>query len=304
MLDARHLARLLDGVVAGRDRILAPGPGHSRTDRSMSIKLDDRAPDGFIVISFANDTWQDCKAHILQRLGLPQWQPGDGHRPRVAANAEVDKGPRWTADEIKRINLARGTWRDGVNPAGTLAEIYLQRRRLDLDDVLVGTVLRFNSSCPWHDENTGQTIKVPAMISAFRQIGDNTITAVQRTRLDGDGRKVDRRMLGVVHNAAIKLAMPDNGELAIAEGVETAAAGQQLGFRPAWALGSCGAISRLPIIDGVKQLTLLGENDAASADAVKACSTRWLRAGCKVRIAMPDDGYNDMADELAARATS
>lgn len=297
------MARLLGGVVAGRDRVLAPGPGHSRADRSMSIKVDARAPGGFVVVSFANDDWRDCKAYVCQKLGLPQWQPGDGQdRPRVATNTEVGEG--WTADEIKRINLARGTWRDGVNPTGTLAEVYLQRRRITLDAGLAGKVLRFHPGAPWHDEDTGQIIRVPALISAFRQIDDNTITAVQRTRLDSDGRKVDRRMLGVVAHAAIKLGAPDDGELAVGEGIETALAAVKLGFRPAWALGSCGSISRLPVIDGIKTLTLLGEADAASAEAVKACANRWMRAGRKVMIAIPDDGYNDMADELAARTAS
>jgi putative DNA primase/helicase len=222
---------------------------------------------------------------------------------RVAASAEANEAaPAWTEDEIKRINAARYIWREGKDPRGTLAAIYLkQHRRLDLDDVLAGTVLRFNSSCPWHDEDIGQTIKVPALIAAFRSIDDNTIIGVQRVRLNADGSKHSRRMLGVVHGAAIKLGTPDDGNLAIGEGVETCLAAMQLGFKPAWALGSCGSLSRLPVIDGINKLTLLGENDSASADAVKICGERWRRAGRKVCIATPDAGCSDMADELAAR---
>lgn len=310
MLDARHVALLLGGKVIGRDKILAPGPGHSRGDKSLSVLLDTRAPDGFVVASFAGDDWRDCKSYVLQKLGLPQWRPGDSrdrHIPssRVAASAEANEAaPTWTENDVGRINQARATWRDGVDPRGTLANVYLteHRRLLDLDDVLSsGTVLRFNSSCPWHDEDTGQTIRVPALIAAFRQIGDDTITGIQRVRLDGGGHKIDRRMLGVVRGAAVKLGKPDDGELAVAEGVETALAAAQLGFRPAWALGSCGAISGLPVIDGIKTLTLLGENDAASAGAIKTCGDRWLRAGRKVRIATPDDGCGDLNDELMAR---
>jgi hypothetical protein len=50
---------------------------------------------------------------------------------------------------------------------------------------------------------------------------------------------------------------------------ETCMAAQQLGYAPAWALGSVGAISFFPIIDGVKQLTILGEQGAASARDAK-----------------------------------
>ena len=54
-LDPRAVARALGGSVSGRN-VVAPGPGHSRTDRSLSIKIDPAAPDGFIVHSFAGDS--------------------------------------------------------------------------------------------------------------------------------------------------------------------------------------------------------------------------------------------------------
>ena len=101
--------------------------------------------------------------------------------------------------------------------------------------------------------------------------------------------------------AAIKLGAP-NGELAVGEGVETCLAAMQLGFAPTWALGSCGGIARLPVIDGVKRLTLLGEHDAASKRATSICGERWLKAGRRVRLVEPDVG-SDLNDELMARVT-
>jgi hypothetical protein len=78
-----------------------------------------------------------------------------------------------------------------------------------LTDELAGSVLRFHAKCPWRDENTGQTIKVPAMIAAFRSIDDDSITAIHRIRLNADATKFDRRMLGIVKRAAVKLAASD-----------------------------------------------------------------------------------------------
>ena len=40
-------ARALGGEVAGRDAVLCPGPGHSAHDRSLAVKFDPAAPDGF-----------------------------------------------------------------------------------------------------------------------------------------------------------------------------------------------------------------------------------------------------------------
>jgi hypothetical protein len=78
-------------------------------------------------------------------------------------------------------------------------------------------------------------------------------------------------------------------------------AARQLGVRPTWALGSVGCISGFPVIDGIEQLTVLGEAGQASADAVKFCARRWRRAERHVNVAMPDVG-SDLNDELMAQA--
>jgi len=44
-LDPSAGARALGGNVSGRN-ILAPGPRQSRSDRSLSMKMDPAAPDG------------------------------------------------------------------------------------------------------------------------------------------------------------------------------------------------------------------------------------------------------------------
>jgi hypothetical protein len=46
------LARALGGEVSN-GQVLAPGPGHSTTDRSLSVMLDAGAPDGFVVNTFS-----------------------------------------------------------------------------------------------------------------------------------------------------------------------------------------------------------------------------------------------------------
>jgi len=316
-MDVRQVAFLLGGRVTGRNRVSVPGPNHGRRDRSLSIKLDARAPDGFIVYSFApGDDWKDCRDYVRERLGLPAWQPGDDRDRRIPASKikqfdraaiEAEIGPRqWEQDEIQRINWARNIWREAKEPRGTIAEQYLtQHRKLALDASLCGPVLRYHPSCPFRDENTGQMIKVTALVAAFRSIDDNTVTGIHRIALNPDGSKIGRSMLGIVKRAAVKLAMPDNGTLAISEGIETAMAAMQLGFRPAWAAGSAGLVSRFPIIDGIQQLTLLGENNTASANAVEICGERWQSAGRGMRVVLPDDGCGDLNDELMMmRATS
>jgi len=46
-ISPQQLAAALSGEVSGNE-VLAPGPGHSPRDRSLSIKIDPGAPDGFV----------------------------------------------------------------------------------------------------------------------------------------------------------------------------------------------------------------------------------------------------------------
>jgi putative DNA primase/helicase len=319
MRSTREIAEALAGQVVGANTILCPGPGHSPHDRSLAVRLDPGAPDGFLVHSHAGDDWRACRDHVRQRLGLPAWEQGDGQCrtiPRrqadkwdlAALKEEVNQDPRaWNEDELVRIAAARRIWNEAHDPRQTLGERYLRDgRKLDLSGEVAGSVLRFHPRCPWRDENTGQTIFIPALIAAFVSIDDGSITAVHRIRVDQSERwpKTERRMLGIVHRAAVKLDAVDGDTLTIGEGIETSMAARQLGFKPAWALGSVGAISFFPLIDGLMRLTILGEVGKASARAIKFCGTRWGRAGRCVRVVMPNDGLSDMNDALIAERCS
>jgi putative DNA primase/helicase len=310
MIDLRGIAHVLGGEVSGR-QVLAPGPGHSPRDRSLSIKIEPDAPSGFVVFSHCGDDPLLCKDYVCKRLGLPTWQPGDGRdrridptRVRAFDRSALDRGsekrPR-TEDDHTRIERAAAIWDEARDPRGTPVEQYLHARRLDLNDDLAD-VLRFHARTPWRDENVGKTVFIPCMIAAFRSIDDGTITAIHRIRLDQPEAwpKTQRRMLGIVHRAAIMFD-PIGPKLAIGEGVETVMAARKLGIRPTWALGSVGAISFFPLLDSVNCLRILGEAGEASAGAIRLCGRRWHRAGHKVQIIMPEVG-SDLNDELMAKA--
>src|ERR1700691_3117286 len=85
MLDPNAIALALGGHARGRN-VLAPGPGHSRADRSLSIKIDPSARDGFIVHSFAGDSPSRCREHVRTAIKLigPQrqrWQSSSRRQP-------------------------------------------------------------------------------------------------------------------------------------------------------------------------------------------------------------------------------
>jgi hypothetical protein len=71
-LDSRAVARALGGEIVGGS-VVCPGPGHSRGDRSLSVRPSEESPDGFVCHWFAGDPWQECRDYIRSRLGLPAW---------------------------------------------------------------------------------------------------------------------------------------------------------------------------------------------------------------------------------------
>jgi 5S rRNA maturation endonuclease (ribonuclease M5) len=64
-------AELLGGEVRGGE-ILCPGPGHTDSDRSLSVRPSKDNPEGFITHSFAADTCRECREHVRKKCGLPQ----------------------------------------------------------------------------------------------------------------------------------------------------------------------------------------------------------------------------------------
>src|SRR5688572_27583053 len=84
MLDLRSLAQALGGEVA-RNQVRAPAMGHSRKDRSLSVRLDPCAPGGFLVHCFGSGDPLAEKDRIRSILG----RKSDA-RPGLARHVPVD----------------------------------------------------------------------------------------------------------------------------------------------------------------------------------------------------------------------
>jgi hypothetical protein len=154
--------------------------------------------------------------------------------------------------------------------------------------------LRFHRDCPF-----GEGVRHPCLIALYRDVITDEPRAIMRTALTPDGTKIDRRALGPVGSAAVKLSDVADVTMAltIGEGLETVLAGLMKGFAPAWALGSAGAIAKFPVLPGVEALTILSETDDGGANerAVAECFARWSAAGRELYCARPQTG-GDMND--------
>ena len=266
-------ARLLGGEAHG-DSVLCPGPGHSHRDRSLSVRFDPGAPDGYVVHSHAGDDWPTCRDHVRERLGMPSWYPSARcnraglitlTRPALSPSI-IDEG---------RTRAALYIWSEAAPIAGTLAERYLvEHRKLDTKGISLGHALR------WHPG-------IRALVALMTDPLSSEPIGVHRTFFASDGSKLERKMLG--RQGPVQLS-PDDAvtmSLGLTEGIEDGLAVLQSGWRPVWSATSAGAIARFPVLPGVESLTVFADSDAAGLQAAERCRDRWLAAGREAVVAAP-----------------
>ena len=272
-----------------------PGPGHSSADRSLSVKIDPAAPDGFVVHSFSGDDPRECRDHVRAALGPSRWVP-----PRRISKRRSPPTPLVSAADTSedRWAYAWRLWDEARDPRGTIVSDYLASRSLTLPNEIACDVFRFHPSLAYDDR------RVAGMLALFRDIRTNEPCGLHRTFLDEAARKIDRRMLGRARGAAIKLDADENVTLGlhIGEGVETCFAGWLAGFRPVWALGSVGAIAKFPVLSGIESITVFGETGDGGANrrAALACGECWVEAGREALLVEPQVGgdLNDVWREV------
>jgi putative DNA primase/helicase len=235
----------------------------------------------------------------------------DGHYHCFAcgAHGNIDELPKAiptpttglprTSDTLKRgLEL----WDAAKSIHGTLAEQYLAKtRKLDfaiLPDI--DAVLRFHPRCPFNKD------KHPCVIALFRDIETDEAAGIHRIALTADAKKIDRMMLGSwPQSRAIKLR-PTGEKLIVGEGTETTIAGGMRTREAAalWVMGSAGAIRQLPILTGMKELTILvdHDNNNVGISHARACAERWRLAKRKAVLAIPHQTKADFNDLIKGRA--
>jgi Toprim domain-containing protein len=236
--------------------------------------------------------WLERQGFALasERYSLPRMTAA---REIVSRKTDLGAEPRQLNDKQRAsADFARAIF-ERAQPIDEVPEVagYLTARgKLDVSGCK--EELRYCPSTVWENERR------KCLLVAYRNLETDEITGISRILVDEPERwpKTQRKMLGVVRLAAAKLA-PVSDTLAIAEGVETALAANMLGFGPAWALGSAGAIASFPVLVGVRRLVLLTENNEASHKAVARCGARWARVGREVIGVEPECG-DDLNDEL------
>ena len=283
--DLRSLARLLGGEVVGRQG-LAPGPGHSQQDRSLSVTISATAPEGFLAFSHAGDDFAECRDHVKAALGIERrsFQPA----PRRPTQPSRDD------DRIARVSaFARQIVSEIVPIVGTPGETYLRDVRR-IDTSAIADVLSRTDAIGWHPSvlfrEEGHALH-DKRIGCIVAVLTDPVTAapaggITRTYLH-EGRKITKaKGLGPAGIARLDLDEDVLGGLFLAEGLETALAAMSIGLRPAWSAGSTAIMAKLPVVAGIEAITVLADNDANGAGerAARELAARWTEARKSVRL--------------------
>lgn len=204
------------------------------------------------------------------------------------------------ADPDARRRRALALW-DGAMPIAPScpAALYLARRRIG--HAAGSPALRWRSDVP--HPSGGRRIALIARIDG----PDGALQGVQRIYLDRDGNKADcepvKASLGIVAGGAVR-SQTCSTELAIAEGIESAAsAGAILGL-PAWSAISAGNLARSMILPAeIRNVTIAADADEPGLRAAEAALRRWRAEGRTVRIvkaAIYGRDFNDLATDRTA----
>jgi hypothetical protein len=204
-------------------------------------------------------------------------------------------------DTAKTLKAATSIWEAARPITGTLAARYLRDiRKIDIEALPQDdAALRFHANCPF------EASLEPCLVALFRDVVTDEPAGIHRIALKPQvfaGAKVERLTLGAwPRPRAIKL-FPSNGQLVVAEGIETVLSAQPLGIDgPVWAAGNKTNLTKLPVVAGVGQLTLLVDNDVHGIGAARATRARWMAAGRAVRWLEPDTEGADFNDVLKQR---
>lgn len=273
----------------------APAPGHSKHDRSLSIRPHHDDPDNVIVHSFAGENWQDIKADWRSR-GLLS---GTGRRRDRTDSEEqrlqrqVEAARRETASKAERRRIALWHWERSQIADDTIVVAYLRSRGITVDPL--PATIRFSPALP---------PKFPhrAMIAAFgvpeepepgilhMPIGSGMgvhFTLLDRCGNGKAGTKRDKFMVGCSAGAPIILAPPgDSLAITIGEGLESVfSVHQETGFG-AWAAGSAGRLPALAdkVPAWIESVTIAAEDDPAGQQGANQLADQLSSRGIEVRI--------------------
>ena len=281
---AREIVDSLGGTWR-RNRGMCRCPAHDDRTPSLGVSLGRHAILFHCFAGCSND-------EVIAALGRR------GVRARELFDGSGEPLPEVPRKEAADRNAKR-LWRAADGLRGSPAEAYLLKRGL----TQFSSDLRFHPRTPLGPREAVQFL--PAMLAAVRT--DLGVIGVHRTFLDaraGSLAGFDRpkRALGSLQHGAVRLAMPWEGRLGLAEGIETALSAMQLFGVPCWATLGNERFGLVTIPESVRELHLFVDNDPGGDLAEERAREAYACDGRRIAAKRPTTLYEDWNDVLMKRA--
>ena len=188
----------------------------------------------------------------------------------------------------------------------TVLHKYLQHRGLNLKILPALNDMHFHLNLPYYE---GQQCigNFPAMVAIIRNQQGKRVS-LHRTYLTEDGCKAPvaspKKLLaspypGATKGGAVRLALPDEGIIAITEGIETAMAVMLLFKIPTWAALSAQGLIQLHIPQGISTVHIMADADHSKTGdkAGLLLAKRLLKENYQVCIHMPPCSDNKSSQD-------
>jgi putative DNA primase/helicase len=214
-----------------------------------------------------------------------------GDRPREKTKAiHYTADPAWRLKEIERVIAAADQ--------PEIVSSYLSRRGLAVSS----PVLCGHPRLLYVDDDNQLIGRFPAVVAPIAGPDGDLRSALRIYDADIKPRKKTMATVSTINGAAIRLHHIIDGEIGIAEGVETALAAFQLFNVPVWSVISANGIKTFCPPAGTRRLVVFADNDrnyVGQAAAYQAAE-RLTRQGIEVEIRVAPEVDTDWLDALVA----
>lgn len=276
-------------LYAGGTQAAVPGPGHSRRDRSLSLRLSD---DGERVIFYSHAG--DSAREVMSYLGIEARHSDSRSSREERAKIERAREQERRKREAEDLAFCGAVWAGTIPLEGTPAAAYLWNRGLVADGA---PPLRFHPAAPRaKTPDAGTAPALVALVSDF----EGSAKALHLTYITDDGRKAfgdrSRLMFGATAGCAVRMSpIGAGGTLAIGEGIETSASYELLKGVPTWSALSSSGVGNFILPAPVRHLIIAADGDSPGLSAARALAER-LERRCKVTIDSSPEGqdWNDV----------
>ena len=284
------VAKLGGDLWANGSQANIPGPGHSKHDRSVTLRI---GADGRVVVNtWGRSQWWEVMDDLRDRglIDENKMPIGTGGRARTSY-------PDPVRDDAERLRVAAAIWSCGSKLTDrSLAQRHAVSRRIER--LLPGpTVLRNCPAAPIKAYDPKCRRTHPAMLAAVCD-RHGAFTAVEVTYLDPNARRsrqvrLSRKTIGPVPpGSAIRIDEVDE-DMVAGEGLFSSLSGSERFALPAWALLSTRNMRSFVPPRGVRRLLIAADRGADGEASANIARDRARANGVRAWVEYPPLPFGD-----------